>query len=252
MTNGWDALDAELTLWSREGLHLPLWWRDDDAVAPTAALGRLEDLAGQLDMPVHLAVIPRAAEAELAGAVRRSRHLVPVVHGWAHVNHAPAEAKKSEFGSTRPVDAALNEAEQGIARLKALFGPDLRPMFVPPWNRISAAMLPWLAGLDYAAVSTFGPRKRAQAAPGLLQINTHIDPVDWHGDRSLLDSELILAPLVAQLQARRAGSAERAEPLGLLTHHLIHDEKIWAFCETLLRRLLDGPARPWRFDERIG
>ncbi|TNJ47731.1 polysaccharide deacetylase family protein [Phaeobacter sp. B1627] len=251
MTQAWDELDRELTLWSREGLDLPLWWRDDDAVAPTEALGRLEDLAGELGMPVHLAVIPHSAVAELAETVSQSQHLLPVVHGWAHVNHAPTEAKKSEFGSTRPVDEALNEAEQGIERLQQLFGPALRPMFVPPWNRISAAMLPWLAGLDYAAISTFGPRKRVQAAPGLLQINTHIDPINWHGDRSLLDSGSILTPLVAQLQARRAGSVDRTEPLGLLTHHLIHDEGVWSFCETLLRRLLDGPARPWRFDERI-
>lgn len=251
MTNGWDALDAELELWAAQALHLPLWWRDDDAVAPSEALTRLEALARTLDMPVHLAVIPKEATPELADVVQHSAHLVPVVHGWAHENHAPADKKKCEFGSTRPVDEALNEAEAGMARLKQMFGSRLQPMFVPPWNRVSPALLPWLAGLDFSALSTFGPRKRVNAAPGLVQINTHIDPIDWKGSRGLLAEEQILATLVLRLQARRLGQEDRAEPLGYLTHHLVHDAAIWDFSERLLSRLLAGPATPWRYNERI-
>ncbi|KUP94452.1 polysaccharide deacetylase family protein [Tritonibacter horizontis] len=251
MTPDWDALDAELELWTAAGLRLPLWWRDDDAVAGSAALTRLEALAAACDIPVHLAVIPEGAGADLAEIVQTSSHLVPVVHGWAHSNHAPDDRKTCEFPSTRPVDEALNDAEQGIDRLKHLFGPRLQPMFVPPWNRISPGLLPWLAGLGYAALSTYGPRKRELAAPGLVQINTHIDPIDWKGSRSLLPQDQILAPLLLQLQARREGRQDRTEPLGLLTHHLVHDAAIWEFSETLLRRLLDGPAHPWRYSERI-
>lgn len=252
MTRGWDALDAELTHWATEGLRLPLWWRDDDAIAPTEALARLETLATRLNLPVHLAVIPNAAQEDLAQTVAQSSHLIPVVHGWAHKNHASADKKKCEFPSTRPVDEALNAAEQGMDRLKHLFGPALQPMFVPPWNRISPAMLPWLAGLGFAAVSTYGPRKRVQAAPGLVQINTHIDPIDWKHGRGLVPEEHLLTRLVDTLTARRTGQQDNAEPLGLLTHHLVHSDEVWEFCETLLRRLLDGPAHPWRFNERIG
>lgn len=131
MTQGWDALDAELAHWATEGLRLPLWWRDDDAIAPTEALFQLEALATRLNLPVHLAVIPETAQEELAQAVAQSSHLIPVVHGWAHKNHASADKKKCEFPSTRPVDEALNAAEQGMNRLKHLFGPALQPMFVP-------------------------------------------------------------------------------------------------------------------------
>ncbi len=251
MTPDWDALDAELELWTADGLRLPLWWRDDDAVAPSEALTRLEALATTLGMPVHLAVIPNRAGADLVEVVQNSNHLVPVVHGWSHENHAAADKKTCEFPTTRPIDEALGDAEQGIARMKHLFGTGLQPMFVPPWNRVSPAMLPWLAGLGFAALSTFGPRKRPQPAPGLVQINTHVDPIDWKGSRSLRPQEQILRPLVAQLQARRMGHQDREEPLGLLTHHLVHDAAIWEFSETLLRRLLDGPAEPWRYSERI-
>jgi hypothetical protein len=251
MTEGWDALDAELEQWAAAGLRLPLWWRDDDAVTPTDALTRLEAMATRLDLPVHLAVIPKAAEDALAQHVSQSSHLIPVVHGWAHVNHANPDKKTCEFPSTRPVDEALTDAEQGVERLKHLFGARLQPMFVPPWNRISPAMLPWLAGLGFAAISTYGPRKRTQAASGLVQINTHIDPVDWKGGRGLVPEAQILAKLVANLQARRSGQQDNAEPLGLLTHHLVHTDEVWEFCDTLLRRLLEGPAHPWRFNERI-
>ncbi|WP_420005248.1 polysaccharide deacetylase family protein [Arenibacterium sp. LLYu02] len=250
MTSGWDALDAELELWAAQGLTLPLWWRDDDAIAPTEALTQLEALAQQLGLPVHLAVIPKQATTELADHLKQSKSLIPVVHGWAHENHAPADKKTCEFGSTRVVDAALDEAEAGLTRLKQLFGAQLQPMFVPPWNRISPALVPWLAGLDYTALSAFGPRKKPNAAPGLLQVNTHIDPIDWKGSRSLLDEEQILATLLARLTARRLGTEDRAEPLGYLTHHLVHDAAIWAFSERLLSRLLAGPAKPWRYSER--
>ncbi|WP_417838713.1 polysaccharide deacetylase family protein [Tritonibacter scottomollicae] len=251
MTHGWNALDAELEHWTAQDLRLPLWWRDDDAIAPSDALVRLEALATQLDLPVHLAVIPEGAVADLVTSVQQSSHLVPVVHGWAHQNHAGAAKKKCEFPSTRPVDQALADAEDGMERLKQLFGTSLQPMFVPPWNRISPAMLPWLAGLGFAALSTYGTRKRVQAAPGLMQINTHVDPIDWKGSRGLAAEDEILARLVAHLEARRAGTQDRAEPLGLLTHHLVHDDQVWEFCETLLTRLLAGPAHPWRFNERI-
>jgi len=33
------------------------------------------------------------------------------------------------------------------------------------------------------------------------------------------------------------GGADPDEPIGLLTHHLIHDESVWRFCEALLDRL---------------
>lgn len=250
MTSGWDALDAELELWAAQGLTLPLWWRDDDAIAPTEALTQLEALAQQLGLPVHLAVIPKQATTELADHLKQSKWLIPVVHGWAHENHAPADKKTCEFGSTRVVDAALDEAEAGLTRLKQLFGAQLQPMFVPPWNRISPALVPWLAGLDYTALSAFGPRKKPNAAPGLVQVNTHIDPIDWKGSRSLLSEDQILAKLLERLTARRLGVEDRAEPLGYLTHHLVHDAAIWAFSERLLSRLLAGPATPWRYDIR--
>ena len=62
MTPDWTPLETELARWSAQGRTLPLWWRDDDAVAETPALRKLTELSERLGLPVHLAVIPAAAE----------------------------------------------------------------------------------------------------------------------------------------------------------------------------------------------
>jgi hypothetical protein len=47
----------------------------------------------------------------------------------------------------------------------------------------------------------------------------------------------VVARLAAAIAARLDGGADADEPIGLLTHHRIHDEGVWRFCETLLDRL---------------
>ncbi|MFV1465590.1 polysaccharide deacetylase family protein [Phaeobacter sp. JH20_02] len=251
MTPDWTNLDRELARWQEDGLILPLWWRDDDAIAATPQLDRLIEQSQQLALPAHLAVVGRDATSSLANRLAQVDTLVPVVHGWAHQNHAPHGEKKAEFGTHRPIDDVLEDAENALTLLRDLFGDRLRPMFVPPWNRIDAEVEPWLAGLGYSALSTFAPRRRAKAAPGLWQINTHLDPIDWKGTRSLVPPALLLSQLVTQLAARRKGQADVAEPYGILTHHLVQDDVTWTFCSDVIRRLLDGPGRAWVFDERI-
>ncbi len=243
MTPDWTPLDAELGRWKAEGLTLPLWWRDDDAVAATPQLQRLHDLARNLGMPVHLAVIPAHAQdslADFAGA-----HMVPVLHGWSHVNHAPPTAKKAEFGAHRDPNIMRREIEQGLTRLRALFGEAFVPMFVPPWNRISPDLPAHLPGLGVRMLSTFTPRTQAHAAPELCQINTHLDPINWRADKTLHDPDTLIRQVAMQLADRREARADRKEPYGILTHHLVHDTAIWDHVEALLARLLDGPTQIW-------
>jgi hypothetical protein len=137
------------------------------------------------------------------------------------------------------------DAARGLERLTGLFGAQLRPMFVPPWNRVSPQVIAALPALGFSTLSTFTPRDAAQAAPGLERINTHLDPIDWRGTRSLADPDRLIAQLADQLRARRHGDADIHEPYGILTHHLVHDAAIWTFTRDLLIRLLDGPADPW-------
>lgn len=234
--SAWAALEAEVARWQAADLRLPLWWRDDDAVAPTVQLERLTRAAEAAGMAVHLAVIPARATPELAvHIIENERFFRPVVHGWAHENHAPAPHKRSEFGTPRP--DADRQAAQGLARLTDLFGAALAPVFVPPWNRIDPGLAARLPGLGYRVLSTFAPRRAAFAAPGLVQVNTHLDPVDWRGTGGLLPQDALVRTACAHLAARREGMADAGEPYGLLTHHLVHDAQIWDFCARFLGTL---------------
>lgn len=241
----WTPLRAELAACRRDTVDVPVWWRDDDAVAPTAALDRLQKLAQGIGLPVHLAVIPAHAAPALAKRVDGST-LIPLVHGWAHEDHSGPDEKKNEFLTDRP--GREQEIARSMERMTELFGATLRPMFVPPWNRIDDAIAPALTECGLAALSTFGPRQAVRAAPGLEQINTHVDPIWWKGTRDLVDPETLVAAAVAQLEARRRGAQDAAEPFGLLTHHLVHTPAIWAFTEEFLHEMLSGGATPWTME----
>lgn len=242
MVIDWTPLTVELALWRRAGLELPVWWRDDDAVAATPALERLGLLAKEVGMPVHLAVIPHPVESSLSNALADDATLIPVIHGWRHVSHAPTGQKNAEFG--HPRTDAEDELRHAIACLKEQFGSRLLPLFVPPWNRIEPSLLPVLTDAGYAGVSTYGPRKATFAAPDLVQVNTHIDPIFWRGDRGLVPPEKLLFDLVTTLTDRREGRTDPTEPLGLLTHHLVHTDDVWDFSRDIMRVLLDGGAIP--------
>ncbi len=242
MSIDWSPLKSELSQWRRAGLALPIWWRDDDAVAGTPALTRLAKLSADTGVPVFVAVIPDLVEASLPFVMAQLPGLIPVVHGWRHISHAPVGFKNAEFGQPR-ADAAA-ELTTALERLKQHFGAGLLPLFVPPWNRIDPAFLPMLAAAGYKAVSTYGPRKAPFGATGMHQINTHIDPIFWRGDRGLVAPDILVIDIVTILRDRREGRTDATEPLGLLTHHLVHTEAVWDFSGNILRVLLDGGAVP--------
>jgi hypothetical protein len=242
MRYDWSALKDELGEWRAQRIVLPLWWRDDDAIEPTDRLARLGELSASLDLAVHLAVVPKFATKDLADLCKDRSNFPVLVHGWAHENRALPTEKKSEFGRER--DGARDELANGLAWMEGLFGAGLGRIFVPPWNRISDGLIAELAEVGYDAVSTFTPRAARMAAPGLVQINTHVDPIFWRGGRGLAPPEQIIEGLVQTLRARRRGESDAAEPLGFLTHHLVHDADIWDFTERCLGVLLEGGAAP--------
>ncbi|WP_170327017.1 polysaccharide deacetylase family protein [Ruegeria arenilitoris] len=245
MTVDWRPLETELQIWRTQGLTLPLWWRDDDAVSVTPQLEKLSELSRTLGLPVHLAIIPHYADTGLVEYVGQRDTLIPVVHGWAHQNHAPPDEKKSEFRLHRPMPDILADTHAGFERLHALFEDRLCPIFVPPWNRIAPEVVRELPGLGYRVVSTATPRKTRMPVPGLEQINTHLDPIDWRGSRGLVAPDKLITQATELLRDRREKRTDNAEPFGVLTHHLVHDPDIWTFTEELLRRLLDGPGVAW-------
>ncbi len=247
--DSWAALDRELALWAAAGRTATLWWRDDDAADAGPALDRLLDIAAQHGVPLALAVIPDAATPALAGRLARAGAGVAVLqHGFAHRNHAQAPAKKAELGAGRPAAAALAELHTGRIRLAALcadIGDRPLPVVVPPWNRIAPEVVAGLAGAGFAGLSSFGARTGARPAPGLLQVNAHVDIVDWHGGRGFVGEAVALGRMVDHLAARRLGRVDETEPTGLMSHHLAHDAACWRFCDRLAARVAGQRAAIW-------
>ncbi|MCE3250912.1 MAG: hypothetical protein K0R41_4737 [Geminicoccaceae bacterium] len=83
-------------------------------------------------------------------------------------------------------------------------------------------------------LSTFGRRPDRDAAPGLIQVNTHLDPIDWRRGRLFVGVAAALDRLLAAL--------DPDEPIGILSHHLALDEPGWDFLERLLELLARHPA----------
>jgi predicted deacetylase len=245
MTSGWQALTEELDRWASAGRTAYFWWRDDDAVATTPALERLIGLHRISAVPLALAIIPAQAKPGLAERLRNEPNIAALQHGWAHQNHAAPAEKKSEFPNKRSINERLADMSAGHECLQNLLAPDqLQPVFVPPWNRLAPDTLPAMPGLGYAAVSAYQARQSYWAAPGLAVLNTHIDPIDWHSNDNGAAAERSLAAACLHLRAMRAGE-QHLQPLGLLTHHLRHDEAIWAFTDQFLSRTAAHPAVRW-------
>ncbi|HEY7764034.1 MAG TPA: polysaccharide deacetylase family protein, partial [Aestuariivirgaceae bacterium] len=183
-TRIWQPVLAALDEWRGAGLRAPLWLRDDDAVAPSPSLDRLVSLTERFGIPLALAVVPAMAGETLAARLAPLHHVTPIVHGWIHKNHAPADQKKQEFGPHRPLDVMENELSSGLQKMDVLFGDRFTPMFVPPWNRIAPELAQRLAPIGYTALSTFG---RGRGAIEVPVINTHVDIIDFRGARRCRD-----------------------------------------------------------------
>jgi predicted glycosyltransferase len=233
----WSLLDDALRRAADAGVTIRCWWRDDDAVAHTPALDRLLGLAKDFGVPVALAAIPGRIESSLARRLAAERGAAVLVHGLTHANHAPAMEKKAEFGPGRVLETLASEAAAALLGATAALGSKLVPVFVPPWNRIAPGLVHRLPGLGYTGLSTLGSRTAREPAPGLVQVNTHLDLIDWRGSRGLLPPEMLVRQLAAAVSARVDRRPDADEPIGLLTHHLIHDEALWAYCAALLERL---------------
>ncbi len=191
-----------------------LWWRDDDAgrTAPTLApLLRLSRVGAR---PIGLAVVPAWLEEATIDLIRGEPSAEVLQHGWAHANHAMAGEKTIELGGTAATSACLDLLLAGGARLDAAFGAAFLPVLVPPWNRIADRVLERLEEVGYIGLSTFSSDCRGTAV-GLVHINTHVDIIDWRGDRRMKPLDTLIAE-VDHLLAQDGFTL-----IGILSHHLV-------------------------------
>jgi predicted deacetylase len=230
-SNLWRPVRDELAIWSSAGRKARLWLRDDDAIEDTAPLRRYGGLLAAYDVPLLLAVVPAHATIGLTHYLAGHALFDPAVHGYAHANHAPAGEKAQEFPIGRGPDVIRTELEAGRQRLIELFGARLTGIYVPPWNRISAEVAQLLPDLGFSALSAFGGRSLLDSNPRLREINTHVDIIDWRGHRGGRDHAWLARELAEQLRLAREQGRDQ---VGVLTHHLVHDDVAWRFLELLL------------------
>ena len=217
----WGELEAEIRRRGAAGRPVEFWWRDDDATAATPALQRLLDLSISHVVPVALAVIPQHAGADLFGMLHD--HVTVLQHGTDHRNRAAAGAKKTEYPEAEPVDAALARISQGLNKLAGVSA--FIPVLAPPWNRLRKDLLDQLPAIGIRGISAYGAQAGREPAPGLRQVNTHIDIVAWRHGKRFVGEEQALSQAMKWL----AGDG----PVGWLTHHAVHDAAAWAFLERL-------------------
>ena len=238
----WPELRDELDHWHAAGVTATFWWRDDDAVDSTPQLDVLLKHAGAI--PLALAVIPRLATRSLAARLAKQASVVVLQHGWRHVNHAPSGF--NEYPSNRPrADVSLELAE-GRRILTGLFGPRAIPVFVPPWHGFDSCFLPLLRPNGLKAISRKGPRPALFEADGVFQANAHMAPIKWNTTPpSFGDDDLYLDQIVDHVRGRRLGRYDATEATGLLTHHLVQDDRSYAFITRFVAIVSGHPAAVW-------
>lgn len=222
----------------RRSCRLSFWWRDDDAETVTPDLERLLQLAKSHDLPLALAVVPKRATEDLAQRLLSEPKVMVLQHGWSHRNHASAGERKIELGDHRPFEEVASDLRAGFERLSRLFGEKFCPVLVPPWNRISTSVQGATKPIGLKGLSAFGPA----AAGEPHQVNTHLDIFAWKPERRPLSRGEAYAALNNEIERRCSGEDE---PLGILTHHLVHQRASWDFLDELLGLIARHPAVHW-------
>lgn len=241
----WQPLMEELDLWQETGNSAGFWWRDDDAIEHTPQLEKLDRLSRLHNAPLSIAVIPARMQASLSDYLEGRDHIRVMQHGYAHRSHAAKGQKKIEIGGERNDEAIQNELASGFDILSDAFSDRFLPVLVPPWNRIEQRCYSLIENAGLRGVSSMWARKVAYPVPALLQVNTHLDPVNWRGDRGMIDEQFAFDQLALHLYCKRTGYLDAEEPTGILTHHLEQSDAVWEFCDRLFDLVGGHSAAEW-------
>lgn len=227
-------LRLELARWRQAGRRPLFWWRDDDAQADTPFLRRLLSLSRHHAAPLTLAVIPPADVAGLATLLATAPLTTIAQHGITHRDIAGPGEPRSEVPRVIGLDMLAGEIGRAAAALDGL--PNRLPVFVPAWNRLTPALAAAVARAGFAGLSGH-ERHQPECAP-LSRIDVHLDLLRWGAAPRFRGSLRFTLRLLRLLRERRHERRWDA-PIGLLTHHLMHDEAAWLFLDQLL-----GDLRP--------
>jgi hypothetical protein len=232
---GWlDALRSALDDAARP---VEFFLRDDDAGWDDERLLAMVAVVGRHELPLDLAVIPKALGPALTGSLAGlsadwNGRLGLHQHGLAHRNHE-ADGRKCEFGASRDADAQRRDLLEGREHLQAALPGLVQPVFTPPWNRCTPLTAQLLAELGFRVLS----RHVSEPAFGLPNLVEVPVSVDWsyakrHGRR------LTLVEL-GELAAERTRLGAR---VGVNLHHAVMDDEQLALLDELCGLLAGHPA----------
>jgi hypothetical protein len=94
----------------------------------------------------------------------------------------------------------------------------------------------------HSALIPFNPFGLLPTSPRRkTELNVHVDPINWRR-KSSHDPDVIAAQVLGALRMRRKRYTRPSMPIGIMTHHLVHDDAIWRNVRELLERLTQSPA----------
>ncbi len=229
MSSWLDLVSQEL---DRTPKSVAFFFRDDDAGWADRRLLALLDLFARHSMPLDVAAIPAelnlSIAAELRARLETARETLALhQHGYAHRNHEPEGLRKCEFGGSRKSTLQRNDLNAGKQRLFDLFGPNVKPIFTPPWNRCSAITFHCLleSGFRILSRDTTLPRRNIDS---LFELPITID---WFANRKGIRLG------ASELGAGLAAGIASGEPVGLMLHHAVMDQEEMQACGELLALL---------------
>ena len=210
------------------------FFRDDDGGWSNNELSMLIDLFERYEVPMDIAVIPRAITNETIDLIypglERSPQLIDVhQHGYAHMNHE-LTGRKCEFGDARSLEQQMNDIQNGKFLLERAFRVSTVSIFTPPWNRCTAITAHCLREVGFQALSR--DRTATPLRVELLELPISIDWFAKHkGDRIKFEelADEIVRAIYTQPQ------------VGIMLHHAVMERSDWEHLDNLLALLSTHP-----------
>jgi len=217
-----------------------LFLRDDDAGWEDERLHALLEIVERRELPIDLAIIPRAMSPRLAEelALRSTRsedRLGLHQHGLAHANHERS-GRKCEFGPARDRAVQRDDIRAGREQLVAALPGLVQPIFTPPWNRCTGITGDVLRELGLRVLS----RHASETPLDITGLDEIPVAVDWsYAKRAGVRLSFSELGELAAAEVRRGG------PVGVNLHHAVMDRRELSRFDELCGLLATHPmARP--------
>lgn len=190
------------------------FFRNDDVGWEDRRLFALLDLFKRNQVPIDLAVIPKAVSQITAKRLCKMSAVSVHQHGYAHTNHEQA-GRKCEFGDSRSREQQQADITAGKQHLLDLFGPVTESIFTPPWNRCTETTADCLREAGFRVLS-----RDVTATPFTLVDLVELPvSIDWFAKRKKM-------PLThSEMGELLATAAAGPTPVGVMLHHAIMNEE---------------------------